>query len=132
MSKVRVKFPNPRIVALGILRGEFPSAHFGTILPDARLADDQGLPYVRVSVDGRSGQYPVTAEAAVRVQVWTATEKEGEDLAEEMKAVLLAFPGSAEVRNFAEGVGPLPTTDPDTGNPLSYFTATVRLRPIPF
>ncbi|GAA0627330.1 hypothetical protein HPO96_36980 [Kribbella sandramycini] len=133
---LRVKFPDPRKVALGILRAEPTSTYgatvkFGTVFPEERKQAAQGLPYVRVSVDSRSGFYPVTATAALRVQVWAASEDKAQDLAELLKAVLLSNPGDANQRGCSEGVGPLPATDPESGSPFAYFTAALRLRPTP-
>lgn len=132
MTRLSVRFPNPRIVAAGILREALPdTVQVGTIDPAKRPADKQGLPYVRLSIDSRTGFYPVTATAALRVQVWADTEIATEDLAEVCKAILLSYLGDANTRGFREGVGPLPTTDPDSGTPLAYFTAAMHLRPIP-
>lgn len=133
---IRVVFPDPVMVALGILRSEPSSTFggpvkFGTIFPDTRPQAAQGLPYVRVTVDTRDGLYPVTATAALRVQVWHTSEDKAATLAERLKAVLLSHPGDANARGISEGVGPMPATDPDSGSPFSYFTAALRLRPTP-
>jgi len=137
MSRLRVVFPDPLVVALGILRAE-PSAtyggsvKFGTVFPEDRPASAQGLPYVRLSVDSRAGFYPVTSTASLRVQVWASTEAKAATLAERLRAVLLSHPGDANSRGCSEGVGPLPATDPDiSDSTFSYFTAALRLRPIP-
>jgi hypothetical protein len=134
--RLRVVFPDPLMVALGILRAEPSTTYggtvkFGTAFPEDRPANAQGLPYVRLSVDSRDGFYPVTATAALRVQVWHTSEDKAVQLAERLKAVLLSHPGDANSRGFSEGVGPLPATDPDNGSPLAYFTAALRLRPTP-
>lgn len=137
MSRLRITFPDPLMVALGILRTEPSSSYggsvkFGTVFPEDRPANAQGLPYVRLSVDSRAGFYPVTATAALRVQVWAVTEAKAQTLAERLKAVLLSHSGDANSRGFSEGIGPLPATDPESGSPFSYFTAALRLRPTPF
>lgn len=136
MTRLRVVFPDPIMVALGILRAEPSSTYggsvkFGTVFPEDRAPSAQGLPYVRVSVDSRDGFYPVTATAALRVQAWASNEAKTAILAERLKAVLLSHPGDANARGISEGIGPLPATDPDSGSPFSYFTAALRLRPIP-
>ena len=135
--RLRVTFPDPLIVALGILRAEPSTTYggvvkFGTAFPEDRKPSAQGLPYVRVSVDSRAGTYPVTSTAALRVQVWHTSPDKSAQLAERLKAVLMSSPGDASHRGFSEGVGPLPATDPDTNAPLAYFTAALRLRPTPF
>ena len=137
MTRLRVVFPDPVMVALGILRDEASSTYcgsvsFGTVFPEARKPAVQGIPYVRISVDSRDGFYPVTATAILRVQVWASNDAKSATLAERIRAVLLSNPGDANQRGFSEGVGPLPATDPDSGSPFSYFTAALRLRPTPF
>lgn len=137
MTRLRVVFPDPVMVALGILRAEASSTYggsvsFGTVFPETRKPAVQGLPYVRISVDSRDGFYPVTATAILRVQVWGKTDDASASLAERLKAVLLSNPGDADQRGFAEGIGPLPATDPDSGSPFAYFTAALRMRPTPF
>lgn len=130
--KPRVIFPDPRLVALGILRSFQPTIKAGTIDPEQRDKDKQGLPYTKVSVDGGTGQYPVTSNARVRVSVWAASDKDAVDKAQLYRAVLESFPGDASVRSLGNSNAPLPATDPDNARPMAFFSIDIRLRPIPF
>lgn len=130
--KPRVAFPDPRTVALGILRAYQPSIKAGTIDPEQRDKDKQGLPYIKVSVDGGTGKYPITSNARVRISVWAASEKVAVDKAQLYRAVLESFPGDANVRSLGNSNDPLPATDPDNARPLAFFSIDIRLRPIPF
>lgn len=136
MSKVRVTFPDAQLAALAILRAEsgvgalFEGVTFGTKPLDPALPSASTPPYVAVALDASGGFYPVVEVATLRVSVWHLTDHDGLDVAKKVRAVLLAYLGDAEVRSFGDLTAPVPTTDPDSGGPLSYFTVAARLRPI--
>lgn len=145
MAAPLVTFPDPLIVALGILRDGLPAVHgsevkAGTIPPEARPPASQGLPYIRVTVDSPADvRYPVSRTDFLRVVVWAPTAATSLQIAQECMAVLMAFPGSSACRGFGEPIGPTPASDPDAGplvnrasdagSPFAFFTVAVRLRP---
>lgn len=132
MTGPRVIFPDPRMVALDIIRDFQPTVKAGTIDPEDRDRAHQGLPYTKVSVDGGAGRYPITSNARVRVSVWAESESEAVNLAMTFRAVLESFPGSESVRHLGNSNDPLPATDPDNARPMAFFSIDIRLRPIPF
>lgn len=138
MSKPSVTFPHPQQVALGILRAAvvtdpvWTGVKFGTILPEERKEDRQGLPYVMIAVDGSAGRYPITSNPTIRVAVWHRSEIKTLDLAQLCRAILASFPGSAELRSTGNSTDPIPAPDPDSGSPMASFSIDLRLRPIPF
>ncbi|UIW13265.1 tail terminator [Arthrobacter phage Crewmate] len=87
------------------------------------------LPYVQVRSDGRFRDARLNGRASVRIIVWHEDEGLGEELAGLCEALLLAAT-SPEIRGFSPLTGPMPTGDPDTGAPMSYFTLSARLRPV--
>ena len=132
MTRPLVTFPDARMTTLAVLRASdrLTGVEFGTKPYDVEAADPPALPYAAVALDGARGQWPVVQVATIRVSVWHETEAEGEALAALVRAVLLAYSGDTDVRSFGELTGPIPTTDPDSGGPLSFFTVAARLRPI--
>ncbi|CCQ44314.1 hypothetical protein ARTSIC4J27_238 [Pseudarthrobacter siccitolerans] len=60
--------------------------------------------------------------------MWHKDEGLGEELASLCEALLLSS-ASPEIRGFSPLTGSIPTGDPDTGAPMSYFTLTARLSP---
>ncbi|WP_405061895.1 hypothetical protein OG474_09640 [Kribbella sp. NBC_01505] len=142
MSAPPVTFPDALIVAVGILRDGLPdSVKVGTIPPEKRPADKQGLPYIRVTVDSPADvRYPVARTDFLRVVVWNTSAANSLALAQTCLAVLMAFPGSSICRGFANPIGPTPASDPDAGplvnrasdagSPFAFLTVAVRLRPI--
>jgi hypothetical protein len=86
-------------------------------------------PYVRVSVDARGRDLRLNAYASVRVQVWHSDEGHCAALADLCEALLLTA-RTATVRAVSPGTRLGPVEDPDTGEPLSALTVTVRLRPV--
>lgn len=130
-----VTFPDPILAALGVLRTRLPALFealgvtVGTVDPGLLGGDFTGPPYVMVRLDATLTRYPVTETATLRVTTWGGTEAKGLRLAQLARAVLLAHPGDLQVRSFGALTGPIPATDPDDGQPLSYFTVAARLRP---
>ena len=145
MAAPLVAFPDPLIVALGILRAGLPAVHgsavkIGTIPPEARPPANQGLPYIRFTVDSPADvRYPVSRTDFLRVVIWDTTADKSLRIAQECMAVLMAFPGDSNCRGFGDPIGPTPASDPDAGplvnrasnagSPFAFFTVAVRLRP---
>lgn len=128
MSKIIVRFPDPMLATLDVLRPALPAIRFGTVTPEEM--PEPPLPYVMVRLDGSFISDLVVKTATIRISVWHRTEAECLDLAGTVEAVLLGYPGGEAVRSIGPLTGAFPTTDPDTGNPLSSFTVAVRLRPL--
>ena len=127
-----VLFPDARLatrdalIALLSTRAEPEAA--GAVV-STKPVDPVGVrPYVRVQVDGSSRTPRLDGQQVVRISIWHRDEGLGFALARLCEALLLGHSTPA-VRSFGDRTGPLPTEDPDTGDPLSYFTLTARLRP---
>jgi hypothetical protein len=90
--------------------------------------ESRSLPYVQVRSDGRFRDSRLNGRATVRVIVWHRDEALTEALAGLCEALILAA-HSDDVRSVSPVSGPIPTGDPDTGLPLSFFTITARLTP---
>lgn len=130
MTRPPIRHHDPRAGVLAILRALRPDVTFGTKrLEDFPENDVPALPYALVACDGTFVAQRVTATATVRVAVWAEDDAAGYDLAEGLHAYLLAYEGGPHVAGFGAQTGPLPTDDPDTGRPMSYFTVRARLRP---
>jgi hypothetical protein len=129
---VAVSFPDPQLAVRDLLRAICASRTepyaTGATVSTKPPAENQALPYVQVRSDGRFRDARLNGRASVRVLVWHKDEGLGEELAGLLEALLLSS-ASADIRGFSPLTGPIPTGDPDTGAPLSYFTLTARLRP---
>jgi hypothetical protein len=86
------------------------------------------LPYVQVRSDGKFRDSRLDGRATIRVLAYGGDVGKSEDLAALCEALLLSA-SNAEVRGSTSVSGPLPTDDPETGLPFSFFTITARLRP---
>lgn len=83
-------------------------------------------PHVQVALDGTpNGTYPMTAAATLRITVWATSTGEAQRIDQLARAVMLAHPGGSGVQSVREGIGMLPTRDPDTRAELA--TCTVRM-----
>lgn len=133
--KTAVTFPDPILATLEVLRakapGYVPGTTFGTVPPSVQREGDRKAPYGMVALDAVSGQYPVHQSATVRVVAYGVTETQALALAQILRAVLLVHEGTGPARSFGELTGPIPSTDPDTGAPIAYFTVAARMRPTP-
>lgn len=85
-------------------------------------------PYVMVRVDDAGRDSRLNGYAVLRVTVWHRDEGLALSLASLCEALLLDARG-AEVRAVSPVTSPIPTTDPDSGDPLAFFRVTARLRP---
>lgn len=127
-----VGFPDPRRAVRDLLRSLLaartePYALGATVSTKAPTSS-ASLPFVQVKSDGRFRDSRLNGRATVRVLVWHRDEGLGEDLAGLAESLLLDS-SSPEIRGFSPISGPIPTEDPDTGAPLSFFTITARLKP---
>lgn len=130
-----ISFPDPQLAVRDLLRTLLAArtetyatgATVSTRAPDAS-DNARSLPYIQVRSDGRFRDARLNGRASVRVIVWHRDEGLGESLAGLCEALLLAST-SDRIRGASALTGPIPTGDPDTGKPMSYFTFTARLRP---
>ncbi|WLZ10618.1 hypothetical protein [Arthrobacter phage SWEP2] len=128
-------FPDPQLAVRDLLRVLLtgrtePYAQGAVVSTKAPPGTDEApvLPYIQVTSDGQFRDSRLNGRASVRVIVWHRDEGLGVSLAALAEALLLA--GSSDrIRGASPLTGPLPTGDPDTGAPMSYFTITARLRP---
>lgn len=132
MAEPIITFPDPQRAVRDLLRvllaGRTEAVAAGATVSVKPPAEDANLPYVQVRSDGRFRDSRLNGRSSVRVIVWHRDEGLGEELAGLCEALLLAST-SAEIRAVSPLTGPIPTGDPDTGAPMSYFTITARLRP---
>jgi len=133
--KPLIVFPDAMLAVVETLRDrlemidEGAQVTVGTKVPFDRSLDKSNLPYVLVRLDGSTLSRQVDEEATVRVSVWHSTEAKGLALAQACRALLLSYEGGAKIRVITPLTGAIPTSDPESGDPLSSFTVAVRLRP---
>lgn len=127
-----VAFPDPLPDVRDLLRrllADRPEPYARGVTVSVRGPSPSGrLPHVQVASDGRYRSARLDGRATLRVLVWHEDDGRATALANLAEALLLAS-SSDSVRGFRPITGALSTTDPDTGEPLSYFTLTARLRP---
>jgi hypothetical protein len=133
VTTIPVAFPDPQKAVRDLLRSLLAGrteayAQGATVSTKPPPGTAPPLPYVQVRSDGRFRDARLDGRASVRIIVWHRDEGLGELLAGLAEALLLAST-SAEIRGCSPLTGPMPTGDPDTGAPMSYFTLTARLRP---
>ncbi|QNJ56513.1 tail terminator [Arthrobacter phage Niobe] len=134
MTDSTILFPDPQKAVVDVLKlvlmGRPEAVAQGvTVSTRPPKGTSPSLPYVQVRSDGRFRDARLNGRASVRIIVWHTDEGYGEELAGLCEALLLAAT-SPEIRGFSPLTGPMPTGDPDTGAPMSYFTLTARLRPV--
>lgn len=135
--KPRIIFPDAQLAVIELLRSTIGTVSqsfatgttFGTKVPDDRSIDTASLPYVLIRMDGSSLARRLDEEATIRISVWHKTEAQGLALAQALRALLLSHEGNSSIRVITPLSGPVPTSDPESGDPLSTFTVAVRLRP---
>ncbi|UDL14618.1 tail terminator [Arthrobacter phage KeAlii] len=127
-----VIFPDGQLAARNLLRsilsGRSEPEAQGATVSTKPPAETQALPYVQVLSDGKFRDPRLNGRASLRFVVWHRDEGLGEALAGLCEGLLLDS-HSSEIRGFSPLTGPIPTGDPDTGAPMSYFTLTARLNP---
>lgn len=133
--KPLIVFPDAMLAVVETLRDrlemidEGAGVTVGTKVAFDKSLDKSNLPYVLVRLDGSTLSRQVDEEATVRVSVWHSTEAKGLALAQACRALLLSYEGGAKIRVITPLTGAIPTSDPESGDPLSSFTVAVRLRP---
>lgn len=136
MTGAVIRFADPRRAVRDVVREVLatrtePEALGAVVSTKTASPDDakRVLPHVHVRSDGSFRSSRLEGRATVRFVVWHRDEGLAQDLALLLEGLLLANPRSPSVRSFSPVSGPLPTSDPDTGEPISFFTLTARLRP---
>lgn len=102
----------------------------GTRVPGDKSLDKSTLPYILVRLDGSTLSRVVDETATVRVAVWHISESKGLALAGVLRALLLSYEGDSKIRAIQSLTGIIPSSDPESGDPLSSFTVAVHLRPL--
>lgn len=134
-------FADPLAATATLLRGLLAArgeayaagATVGTLQPFGASTGAPAFPYVGVFLDGSTamrGRSATLERVLLRVAVWHSSAYEAYELARLCRALLESYAGGPEVRVFAPGAGPLSTSDPESGSPLSYFTLSALMRPI--
>lgn len=133
--KPAITFPDAQRAVRDLLRsllaGRTEASALGATVSTRGLTggdENYPLPYIQVRSDGKFRDARLDGRATVRVLVYHRDEGLGEDLAALCEALLLSA-SSAEIRGSTSVTGPIPTGDPETGLPLSFFTITARLQP---
>lgn len=135
--KPRIIFPDAQLAIVTLLREQLATLDFtyvdgftvGTKVPGDKSLDDSHLPYILVRLDGALTSKRVDEDATIRISVWHKTEAQGLALAQACRALLTSYEGGSTIRVITSLTGPVPTSDPESGDPLSTFTVAVRLRP---
>lgn len=135
MTDPLITFPDARLAVRDLLRTllaprpEPVTVGVTVSTRDLPGSDDaRPLPYIQVRTDARFRDSRLNGRATVRVLVWHRDEGLADELASLCEALLLTA-STDVVRGCSPVMGPVPTGDPDTGLPLSFFTITARLRP---
>jgi hypothetical protein len=135
VSRAVIVFPDPRVAVRDLIRELLATRAepevVGAVVSTKTASPDDAkrtLPHVHVRSDGNFRNSRLNGRATVRIVVWHRDEGLAQRLALLIEGLLLATT-SNRVRGFGSVTGPLPTSDPDTGEPISYFTLTARLRP---
>ena len=135
--KPTIIFPDAMLAVVEVLRDRLETVDqsyvegftVGTKVPADRSLDTATLPYILVRLDGSTLTQQANEEATIRVSVWHSTEAKGIALAQACRALLLSYGGGTKIRVIKPLTGTLPTSDPESGDPLSSFTVAVSLRP---
>lgn len=134
---MRVTFADPILETLKVLRAELPGfvetadVDAGSVQVEDANAAGVTLPYLMVALDDDDTRYPVTSSALLRLTVWAGEDWRALEISKIARAVLRDHRG-ATVRSYGDpATGPIPSTDPDSGQPLATQTITARLKPEP-
>jgi hypothetical protein len=135
--KPTIIFPDPMLAVVEVLRDRLEMVDqtyvegftVGTKVPADKSIDKKFLPYILVRLDGSTLTQQVNEEATIRISVWHRTEAQGIALAQACRALLLSYGGGAKIRVTKPLTGTIPSSDPESGDPLSSFTVAVVLRP---
>lgn len=135
--KPRIVFPDPMLAVVELLRDSFNEISLdyaegvtvGTRVPTDKSIEKSYLPYILVRLDGSTLTQQLNEQATIRISVWHSTEAKGIALAQVCRALLLSYEGGTKIRVVKPLTGILPTSDPESGDPLSSFTVAINLRP---
>lgn len=135
--KPAIIFPDPMLAVVEVLRDRLEMVDqtyvqgftVGTKVPADKSLDKKLLPYILVRLDGSTLTQQANEEATIRISVWHRTEAQGIALAQACRALLLSYGGGAKIRVIKPLTGTIPSSDPESGDPLSSFTVAVSLRP---
>lgn len=108
---------------------EAQGVEIGTRTPHGTDKHTRTNPFVMVRLDRVALDRNLDESATVRVTVWHASEAKSLALAQLCRGLLLAYMGDSNVRAYQALAGPIPAGDPESGEPLSFFTVAARLRP---
>lgn len=133
MGNPFVMFADAQLGVIEILRaGLTAREEEGTVtakVPKGKIPGSD-LPLVLVRHDATpTTRYPVDQNCTVRVAVWHKTESDALRLAKVCHALVETTPGTTLIRATNGLIGPTPTSDPDTGEPMAFFTVSVHPRP---
>lgn len=104
-------------------------ATVGTRTPDTNAPAQSRDALVVVTQDGPGEmQGRANARATIRIAVWHPDADDAYDAAALCHALILTH-RSAAVRSVLPALSPDATTDPDTDQPMAWFTVTANARP---
>lgn len=136
MTRPVITFPDAQLVIRDALRAAlatrsepYAAGARVVIAVPSDQSPDGPRPVVQVRTDAMSRDARLNGEAVVRVIVWHDDEGAAVQLASLCEALLLAA-AAPGLRSVGPVAGPLPTTDPDTGAPMTVFTIAARLAPV--
>jgi hypothetical protein len=134
MAKPTILYPDGMKAAIVAVRSVLsgrsePYASGVTVSAKVPRPGTPPTPFVLIRLDGTAGTSPLAERATIRASVWHDSEEDGLALANLLRALLLAYPGDGSLHGFSRLTGPIPTEDPESGRPLTYFTVAARLRP---
>jgi hypothetical protein len=86
-------------------------------------------PHVMVALDGTpSVEYPILANASVRVTVWAVNPHTAKDLVNLCEGLLLSYMGDSKIAAIKSLTGALVTKDQNTLASLAFIAVRVTLR----
>lgn len=87
-------------------------------------------PYLYVTSDGvPDSAWPVVQHTTIRCTAWHLTEPDAVALAQLALALLLANTGTTDQLAGCHWLtGPIPALDPDSGQPMAYFTVRASMQ----
>lgn len=106
------------------------AARVNTRIPQNNAPYGDVTPLVVVRQDGNGRDQEVRTIVAYRVTLWAGTEDDTYDLAQICHEILLQHSGGAVVTHVLPELTPDVMADPDTNEPMGYFTVRGKLRPI--
>lgn len=93
-----------------------------------RKPNPMTVPFVAVRRSGGVSDAIVVDHPRVDVQVWHSDDANAHDLAQLLRALLLAMTGSGGVIRARDFLGPTPIPDSETSSPRYLFTVELAMR----